>query len=336
MLRITLLLALLASPAAPVAADELELSTRAIDTFASDGQTRFGDLVYVGGFSFSSGWGRLKGVSSFRFLDKGDRFLAVTDTGSWFAGRVTRDGAGRPTGLAETELHPLLDPEGSPISGKIPADAESLALAGSRAIVGFERDHRVWSYDGLPHPFDAEAYALPLPMPRQELRYNQGIETIVAAPAGTPLAGALITIAEGSIDPNGNLFAAITSQGTSEIMKIRRTEEYSVSDGAFLADGDLLILERRYRGPIGGLDIRIRRIAMESIRPGALLDGPVIFHADLGQEIDNMEGIDVWRTAEGETRVTLVSDDNGSLLQRQLLLEFRFDPERQEFAGPVD
>ena len=56
--------------------------------------------------------------------------------------------------------------------------------------------------------------------------------------------------------------------------------------------------------------------------PGALFDGPSIFDADLGQEVDNMEGIDAHVTPEGDTVLTLVSDDNFSLLQRTLLLQF--------------
>jgi len=64
------------------------------------------------------------------------------------------------------------------------------------------------------------------------------------------------------------------------------------------------------------------RTTRDSIAPNALVDGAVIFQADLGQEIDNMEGIDAHVTADGETVLTLVSDDNFSPLQRTLLLQF--------------
>ena len=75
--------------------------------------------------------------------------------------------------------------------------------------------------------------------------------------------------------------------------------------------------------PIAELpSLRIRRIAQKSIAPGAVIDGPTIFSADLGQEIDNMEGIDAHVTAEGETIVTMISDDNFSMIQRNLLLQF--------------
>jgi hypothetical protein len=88
-----------------------------------------------------------------------------------------------------------------------------------------------------------------------------------------------------------------------------------------LPSGGLLVLERRFSW-IGGAGIRIRSIALSSIAPGALIDGPAIFNADLGHEIDNMEGIDAHVTPEGDTVLTLLSDDNFSMIQRNLLLQF--------------
>ena len=88
-----------------------------------------------------------------------------------------------------------------------------------------------------------------------------------------------------------------------------------------LASGELLILERKFSW-LSGVGIRIRRIALKSLAPGAVVDGPSIFDADLGNEIDNMEGIDAHITPEGETVLTMISDDNFSLLQRTLLLQF--------------
>ena len=47
----------------------------------------------------------------------------------------------------------------------------------------------------------------------------------------------------------------------------------------------------------------------------------MLIEADLGQQIDNMEGIGVHR-AGAETVLTLISDNNFSMLQRTLLLQF--------------
>ena len=93
-----------------------------------------------------------------------------------------------------------------------------------------------------------------------------------------------------------------------------------VSDTTVLPGGDLVIVERKF-GWTTGLYIRLRRLPIAEIRPGALVDGPVLIEADLGQQIDNMEGIGVHR-AGGETVLTLISDNNFSALQRTLLQQF--------------
>jgi hypothetical protein len=42
----------------------------------------------------------------------------------------------------------------------------------------------------------------------------------------------------------------------------------------------------------------------------------------MGYQVDNMEALGVHRTPQGETVLTLLSDDNFSALQRTLLLQF--------------
>jgi len=58
------------------------------------------------------------------------------------------------------------------------------------------------------------------------------------------------------------------------------------------------------------------------IKPGALVDGGVVFEANMWQDTDNMEGLSVHTGPDGESILTLVSDDNFSVLQRTLLLQF--------------
>jgi len=88
-----------------------------------------------------------------------------------------------------------------------------------------------------------------------------------------------------------------------------------------LPSGELLVLERKF-SLIEGVGIRIRSIPLATLAPGAVVDGPAIFEADLGDEIDNMEGIDSHVTPAGETVLTLISDDNFSMIERTLLLQF--------------
>jgi hypothetical protein len=143
----------------------------------------------------------------------------------------------------------------------------------------------------------------------------------VFVPKGQPLAGTLIAMSERGLDPQGNLIAFLVGGPTPGQFSDRLTNNFDISDAVLLPSGDLLILERKF-SLFSGVGIRIRRIPLASVAPGAVVDGPSIFDADLGQEIDNMEGIDAYVTPEGDTVLTMVSDDNFSLLQRTLLLQF--------------
>jgi len=49
-----------------------------------------------------------------------------------------------------------------------------------------------------------------------------------------------------------------------------------------------------------------------------LIDGKPLIVADLAYQIDNMEGIAVHTNAAGETILTLVSDDNFSVIRQFL------------------
>jgi hypothetical protein len=164
--------------------------------------------------------------------------------------------------------------------------------------------------------------SLPLPFPVSELRNNGGLETLALSPEASPLQGALVTVAEKSVDGNGNLFAGILDGPLKGAFRVVAHDGYDVTDGDFLPDGDLLLLERRFTFA-SGVGLRIRRIDGTSLKPGAVVDGEIILEAGMGEEIDNMEGLDVVIAADGSTRIILVSDDNHSILQRNLMLEFR-------------
>jgi hypothetical protein len=105
------------------------------------------------------------------------------------------------------------------------------------------------------------------------------------------------------------------------VFSLKRTDDFDVSDCAATPDGKLLVLERRFSW-VGGLAMRIRSVPFATIKPGALVDGPELIFADMGSQVDNMEGLSVHRDASGAVVLTLISDDNFSPLQRTLLLQF--------------
>ena len=83
---------------------------------------------------------------------------------------------------------------------------------------------------------------------------------------------------------------------------------------------------RRYLGEESPKDVAVLiQPQVAAVRLGVLQlapDGEVLLEVDRRYEIDNMEGIDVHVTPEGETVLTMVSDDNFSMIQRTLLLQF--------------
>jgi hypothetical protein len=308
------------SVTAPVSIEVKARPLRSLDT--SDHQhVRFGSLEYRSGLILTSGFRGFGGLSGIRLDPKGERFISFSDKGTWFTGRIVYSGR-EMTGLADVEAAPMIGPDGRPITARGWFDSESIALDGSFVYIGLERVNQVLRFDFSKGFTRSRGEVVPMPPAAKKLPFNKGLEALVFVPKGMPLAGTLIAISERGLDAQGNLIAFLVGGPTPGQFSVRRTDNFDVSDAVLLPSGDLLILERKFSW-LGGLGIRIRRIPLKSLAPGAVVEGPSIFNADLGQEIDNMEGIDAHVTAEGDTVLTMVSDDNFSIIQRTLLLQFK-------------
>jgi hypothetical protein len=300
-----------------------DITSQTISSFkiGSD-ETRFGRLEYVGGFAMTSSGSNFGALSAFRFLDGGSKFVGVADTGFWFAGVVSRDADGKPTGIADFRIRAMLDDDRAAERPKWETDAEGLLVNGNRVTASFEREHRISTGD-----IDAQTLDMPLteetlPVPARELRNNRGFETLALAPMSSALTGAKVAVTEKSLNKQGNIFAAVMDGPEKGIFYVARNGEFDITDGDFLPNGDLLLLERKFN-MADGIAMRLRLISGETIKKGATVDGAILLEANMGYQIDNMEALDVWQDSAGGTRVTLMSDDNHSILQRSILLEFK-------------
>ncbi len=260
------------------------------------------------------------GLSGLRLDAKGERFISFSDKGTWFTGRIVYQGRAM-SGLADVEASPMLGPDGKPITTRGWFDSESIALDGQQVYIGLERVNKVLRFDFSKGFTLAPAEELPMPPAVRKLPFNKGLEALVMVPKGMPLAGTLIAMSERGLNAEGNLIAFLVGGKTPGQFAIRRTDKFDITDAVLLPSGDLLILERKFSW-LSGIGIRIRRIPLASVMPNATVDGPSIFEADLGDDVDNMEGIDAHVTPEGDTVLTMVSDDNFSMIQRTLLLQF--------------
>ncbi len=314
----------LAQPAAPPddAPWPIKIDTRRITAFSTSepDRTRFGALEFLGGLVLESDDKRLGGLSGLRFLSD-DEFLAVNDRGHWLRARLIFDGK-RPVGIDQAVIAPMLDRNGVPLHEGNLLDTESIALAeNGDVLVGVERVHRVMRYDFGKRGFASRARNIDLPAYARDLPRNAGIEGLVYVPRDRPLGGTIIAFTERALDKSGNLRAFLVGGPTPGEFAVRRSNDFDITDAALMPGGDVLILERYYSW-LGALRMRIRRIPLAAIKPGALLEGSVLIEAGGAQEIDNMEGIAVQRGASGETLITVISDDNFFGLQRTLLLRF--------------
>jgi hypothetical protein len=294
-----------------------------ISEFKRGGGNRYGDLEFIGGVVMATKNGEMGAVSSIRLMPDGRRFISIMDTGHWAAGEIERDAEGRPTGIKDYTITAMLD-AGSTKSKdhKDNMDAEGMALDGDRILVSFERNHRIAAYT-----LDGYASAEPLSVEKPltegfKLRGNGGLEAVMKAPKDGPLGGATVWVAERSYNDKGDFHAGVQDGPARGNFFVERLAPYDVTDGVFLADGSFLLLERKF-GLRDGIGMRIRRFQGKDIAPGKTISGKVVMEADFSHQIDNMEGIDAFTAADGSKHLVVISDDNHSLLERNLLLEFK-------------
>ena len=287
--------------------------------FRDPSRRQFGLLEYRGGLVLRSPHRYFGGLSAIRIAADGASFIAVCDKGWWLRGRIVYEGI-RPSAIADAEMAPILGADGRPLSERGWYDAELIAEDGGTLYVGFERVHQIVRFDFGKHGVLARGQAVAVPPGLRALPSNKGLEALLFVPKGLVLAGTLIAISERGLDRAGNTAGFLIGGPFPGRFTVTRSASYDPSDAALLPGGDILLLERKFSWT-GGLHVRIRRLALGDIKPGAVVDGPTMFEADLGHEIDNMEGISVHKNG-GETVLTLISDDNFSIIQRTLLLQF--------------
>ena len=304
---------------------DTDVNSRAISNFKiASTQVQFGAFKFAGGLEMSSGNADFGAISAIRFLDSGDNLLSVTDNGFWISGKINRDTQGKPASFDTVMVSPMNDGAGNAVSKKWLTDAEGLLVDGDKVSVSFERNHRIST--GV---LDTETYKFassdePLPVPAKEIRSNRGFETLAKSPEDSLLQGARVAVTEKSLNKDRNIYAGIMDGPGKGVFFVARQGDFDITDGDFLPNGDLLLLERKF-SMAAGVAMRIRHIAGASIKKGETVDGPVLLEADMAYQIDNMEGLDVWQRADGVTMVSLISDDNHSILQRNLYLEFELD-----------
>ena len=223
-------------------------------------------------------------------------------------------------------MAPILDFHGTPLGWNENFDVEAVTIDDGIAHIGIERtngDHALRSERRPAHR--ARRIRSHAPRNARMAAEYGGRKHSLSHRRKSAFPGAIVVIGErtrrGADSPARGF---ILDGEEHHAFDVARHDWFDITDMEFLENGDILLLERRYR-ILRDVGARIRRLPAADLRPGALLDGPVIFEAGTGQQIDNMEGLTSHRTQDGRLVLSLISDDNFSILQRTLLLEFYYD-----------
>jgi len=314
-------------PEPPSTPESLEINARPIPHFdrSRPEVKRFGALEFRGGLVLNSPSPNFGGWSGLLMESDGRGLLSISDVGTWLSADIAYEGT-RPIGLKGARLGPLRDSRGRPLRSKREQDAEGLTLLEGdlrrgTLLISFERLHRIVRYPVRERQIGAPVGSLRMPADARRMMENQGLEAIAILRGGRHK-GSLVAFAERLTGGSGYHTGWIWVGGEPQRFHLSDIDGFNITDAAVLPDGDLLVLERRYR-VTEGVKMRLRRIAAAELVPGARITGSTLVEANSGFEIDNMEGLAVHRSPAGETVVSMISDDNfNRLLQRTLFLQF--------------
>jgi len=113
----------------------ITIDARPVDSFdARDAsKVRFGSLEFRGGLELSSRYRDFGGISGLRIMPDGAHFIALSDRARWLRGRIVYKN-GKPAGIADAEMAPMLGPDGRPLTDRKWYDTESLADDGAGSL----------------------------------------------------------------------------------------------------------------------------------------------------------------------------------------------------------
>ncbi len=265
-----------------------------------------GRLRYIGRYIWADPDPNFGGLSGIEMKENGTALVAVSDHGHLIRARVSRDN-GLISNVNSLRITPLLNPNRAPLRGAH-GDAEGLAIRpDGRIYISFEGFHRVWAY------LDPEEPSAWLPR-HPDFKFMQNNSSLEALAIDGQ--GRLYTLPERS-GIQGKPFNVYRYDGSWRIpFTFPRRGSFLPVGMDFGPDGKLYLLERSFSGI--AFSSRIRRFTLSGNR---VTKEEELLRTTGGRH-DNLEGISVWRDANGETRITLISDDNFKFFQRTELVEY--------------
>jgi len=266
-----------------------------------------GAARYLGSYTWSAEDKWFGGFSALSLTADGSAMTILSDRATLATAKITRSD-GLITGVQATSARHLKSSKGKFLKGRL-VDSEGLAIAKDGTLyISFEGVARVVRHTTA----SSRAVVLPRIKAFRRLPLNKALESL-------------------AIDARGHLYTlperALTEAGQIPVWRWNGSNwsmPFTLPPrGGFLPvsadfgpDGRLYLLERDFG--LFGFRSRLRRLDMSSNGP---INEQTLIQTSMGTH-DNLEGLSIWRDAQGQLRATMVSDDNFKSLQRTELVEY--------------
>lgn len=305
------------------AASNIVVKTKPVDFSAvNPAQRIFDELYWRGGLVLQSDHSEFGGLSGIELSADGKKMLAISDRGYWVRSDIIYTN-GEISGLANTEIAPIINAKGKKfVYWK--ADSEGLTKRNDSlddVAISVERDQGIYRFKLGEEGLSARAMDWGSIQDAKKIAPNRGLEAITSLPKNHKYRGWMLVAAERKLDKAGNHSAWLVNGKQNHRLYITRQGGYDITDLNYLPNGDIVLLERAI-SIFGGPQMQIRQICGRDIKPDAVVTGKRLLRASGFQTVDNMEGLGVHRAANGETILTIISDNNYHFLQRNLMLQF--------------
>ncbi|TMV06883.1 esterase-like activity of phytase family protein [Ruegeria sediminis] len=263
--------------------------------------------THLGSFAWHHDAEWFGGWSGLELSDDGQSMTVLSDRARIATARIPRVD-GRIAAVEDLRHWPVRSSGNSDLQGRA-GDSEGLAIAPDGTIyISFEAVPRVARYAAMGGP----AEVLPRAAAFRDQPINGSLEALAMDGQGR-----LYTMSETARSPDGRI-PVHRWDGRSWTTPFTLPERGGFAPVAadFGPDGRLYVLERA--ATLIAFRSRLRRWEVTEDGVGG---EETLFATPHGRH-DNLEGLSVWRDAEGALRATMVSDDNFFGLQRTELVEY--------------
>ena len=266
------------------------------------------NLVFLGKYIWSAPLDGFGGFSGLDIRPDGLHFASVSDHGKILTGVLTRKN-GQISGVRIISFVPLHDLKGRPVRNH-DTDSEGLVVDDHGVIyVSFEGHHRVWRY----HSPGGKATRTGTHPDFRKMQTNASLESLAIDNSG-----ALFTMPERSGDIKRPFPVYRHRNGKwAKVFSIPRRGRFLPAGSDFGPDGKFYLLERDFLW-YRGFATRIRQF---DLTPGGFTNEKTLLETTYGT-YDNLEGIAATRDSAGNTRLTMVSDDNFNFMQTTEFVEY--------------